>query len=202
MAIATGCGLAHDLVLIAVCRVLTGQFGPFKLLLEQSLKGVPLGWVQETIAIPVNGLFLEGCPPGQLDGYLDPAPIQIPVAGHTLQRGEVLALGGQRFMRHVGMAGSAVLFFLRGMNLMAIFADQAFGLMDADRVPVGRPFMTGSACRAFKLLIVRDGFDVAVAARTGELSVESLFLESLMAAETIFRRHRPLYRGTPKNEGE
>lgn len=55
---------------------------------------MPLGRIHEPIAIPVNGLFLEANPLGQLDGYLDPALIQIAVAGHTLQRGEVLALGG------------------------------------------------------------------------------------------------------------
>lgn len=55
---------------------------------------MPLGRIHETIAIPVNGLPLEGSPLGQFDGYLDPALIQIAVAGHTLQRTEVLPFRG------------------------------------------------------------------------------------------------------------
>ena len=105
-------------------------------------------------------------------------------------------------MRHVGVAGGAVLFFLGGMNLMAILAGQALGLMDAPGVPVGRPLVAVGAGGAFQFLVVRDGFDAAVAARAGEVAVEGLFLESLMATEAIFRRHGSLDGGTQKNEGE
>jgi len=84
------------------------------------------------------------------------------------------------------VAGAAVLLFLDGMNLMAILAGQALGLMDAPGVPVGRPLVAVGAGGAFQLFIVRDGFDIAVAARAGEVSVERFLLESLMAAVAIF----------------
>ncbi len=106
-------------------------------------------------------------------------------------------------MLHIGVAGGTILFFLRGMNLMAILAGQAFGLMDAPGVPVGRPLVAVGACRARELLIVRDGFDVAVAARAGgEIAVDGFFLVGLMAVETFFRIHRSLKRRNKKKEEE
>ena len=105
-------------------------------------------------------------------------------------------------MRHVGVAGGAVLFFLRGMNIMAFFAGQAFGLMDAHRVPVGRPFVTVGAYGALKLFIVRDGFDITVATRAGEVAVDGFILEGLMAAEAIFRLDGSMKGRTKKDEDE
>jgi hypothetical protein len=106
-------------------------------------------------------------------------------------------------MLHVGVAGGAILFFLRGMNIMAILAGQAFGLMDAPGVPVGRPLVAIGAGRASELLVVRYGFDVAMAARAGgEIAVDGFFLVGLMTVETFFRIHRSLERRNNKKEEE
>ena len=105
-------------------------------------------------------------------------------------------------MRHVGVTGGAALFFLLGVDVMAIFAFKALGVMDARLVPLGRPLVTVGACRAYELLIVRDGFDITVAACAGEVAVDGFFLEGLMAVETIFRIHGSMKRRTQKDEEE
>ena len=106
-------------------------------------------------------------------------------------------------MRHFGVAGGAALFFLLGVHVMAIFAFQALGVMDARLIPLGRPLVTVGACRACELLIVRDGFDIIVAAYAGgEVAVDGFFLEGLMTAETIFRIDGSIKRRAKKDEEE
>jgi hypothetical protein len=202
MAVAAGCGFAHDLVHIAACPVLPFQLETFKLLIEQALQGMPFGRVHETIAIPVNDIPLEGCSLGQCDRHLDSASVQISVAGQTFQRGEVFVPRGQCFMRHIGVTGGAILFFLLGVDVMAIFAFKALGVMDARRVPLGRPFVTVGAGRARELFIVRDGFDITVAAYAREVAVDGFFLEGLMAVETIFRLDSSMKGRSKKDEEE
>jgi hypothetical protein len=90
-------------------------------------------------------------------------------------------------MRHVGVAGEAAFFLLLGVDVMANLALQALGVMDAGLVPLGRPFVTVGARRAGELVIVRDGFDIIVAAcARGEVAVDGLFLKSLVTVVTIF----------------
>lgn len=105
-------------------------------------------------------------------------------------------------MRHVGVTGGAVLFFLLGVDVMAIFAGKALGVMDTRLVPLGRPFMTVVTCGAYELLIVGDGFDVAVAAYAGEVPVDGPFFKGLMTAETIFRLDSSMNGENQKNEDE
>jgi hypothetical protein len=103
-------------------------------------------------------------------------------------------------MRDVGVTGGAVLFFLLSVDVMAIFAGKALGVMDAHLVPLGRPLMAVGACRAREFLIVRDGFDIAVAARAGEVAVDGFLFEGLMALETIFRIDSSVKRRSKKEE--
>jgi hypothetical protein len=89
MTLAAVCGFGHDLMVIAIGPVLLLQFIALKFLIKQGLKGMPLGGAGKTVAIPVNGLPLQGRPLGQRNRHRDPALVRFAVAGDAIQRGQV-----------------------------------------------------------------------------------------------------------------
>src|SRR5450759_1921433 len=190
MTLAAVCGFGHDLMVIAIGPVLLLQLIALKLLIKQGLKGMPLGRVGKTIAIPVNGLPVQGRPLGQRNRRRDPALIQLAVAGDAIQRGEVFAPRRQRLVGDVGVTGSAIrsrsLFF--PVDLMALVAGKALGFMDAGRVALEGLMVAGIACGTCELLLVRDLFNVEVAVRAGNAFVRGPFFEVFVAIETVVRQ--------------
>lgn len=188
MTLAAVGGFGHDLVVIAVGPVLLLQFIALKLLIQQGLKGVPLGRVGKTVAIPVHDLPLQGRPLRQRNRRRDPALLQFAVAGDAIQRGEVFFPRRQRLVGDVCVAGGAIRPLLFLMEFVALIAGKAFGFVDAGRVALDGPVVAGIAFGRGELLRVWDLFDADVAIRAGNAFVGGPFFELFVAIETVVRR--------------
>jgi len=89
-------------VVIAIGPVLLLQLIALKLLIKQGLKGMPLGRVGKTVAIPVNNLPLQGRPLGQRNRRRIPLLSSLPWQATQFSVARCLALEGSALWATLG----------------------------------------------------------------------------------------------------